>query len=182
MNATNARADPRLDRYLALLAQWNAAYNLTAVREPAQMRQLHLDDCLAVIEPLRRQIGGRATARILDVGSGGGLPGIPLAIARYQNESRRLFEVLDRRLGEAEWLAGIEYSIADIANWCWVRTYRWSGVEVEGLPHLRCWLDAMKERPACRRGIEVPAKAPEALKDEAATQAFVERARASVQR
>jgi 16S rRNA (guanine527-N7)-methyltransferase len=81
LNATNARADPRLDRYLALLAQWNAAYNLTAVREPAQMRQLHLDDCLAVIEPLRRQIGGRATARILDVGSGGGLPGVVLALA-----------------------------------------------------------------------------------------------------
>jgi 16S rRNA (guanine527-N7)-methyltransferase len=81
LNATNARADPRLDRYLALLAQWNAAYNLTAVREPAQMRQRHLDDCLAVIEPLRRQIGGRATARILDVGSGGGLPGVVLALA-----------------------------------------------------------------------------------------------------
>jgi 16S rRNA (guanine527-N7)-methyltransferase len=81
LNAINARADPRLDRYLALLAQWNAAYNLTAVREPAQMRQLHLDDCLAVIEPLRRQIGGRATAHILDVGSGGGLPGVVLALA-----------------------------------------------------------------------------------------------------
>jgi 16S rRNA (guanine527-N7)-methyltransferase len=81
LSATDARADPRLDRYLALLAQWNAAYNLTAVREPAQMRQLHLADCLAVIEPLRRQIGDRATARILDVGSGGGLPGVVLALA-----------------------------------------------------------------------------------------------------
>jgi 16S rRNA (guanine527-N7)-methyltransferase len=81
LSATDARADPRLDRYLALLAQWNAAYNLTAVREPAQMRQLHLADCLAVIEPLRRQIGDRATGRILDVGSGGGLPGVVLALA-----------------------------------------------------------------------------------------------------
>ena len=106
---------------------------------------------------------------------------IPVAIERYQNESRRLIEVLDRRLGKAEWLAG-DYSIADIANWCWVRTYRWSGVEIEGLPHLRRWLDAMKARPACRRGIEVPAKAPSALQDEKATQAFVERARANVQR
>jgi GSH-dependent disulfide-bond oxidoreductase len=76
-------------------------------------------------------------------------------IDRYQGESRRLFTVLDRRLGESEWLAG-EYSIADIANWCWVRTYKWSGVEVEGLPHLRRWLDAMKERPACQRGVKVP--------------------------
>ncbi len=50
------------------------------------------------------------------------------AIDRYQNESRRLFEVLDRRLGEAPYLAGDDYTIADIANWCWVRTWRWSGV------------------------------------------------------
>ncbi len=104
------------------------------------------------------------------------------AIERYQNESRRLFEVLERRLGESEWLAGPDYSIADIANWCWVRTYKWSGVSIEGLPQLRRWLDAMKARPACRRGIEVPQRAPHALKDEQATQAFVERARHSVQR
>ncbi|MBL8323525.1 MAG: glutathione S-transferase N-terminal domain-containing protein [Rubrivivax sp.] len=107
---------------------------------------------------------------------------IPLAIDRYRNESRRLFEVLDRRLGEAEWLAGADYSIADIANWCWVRTYKWSGVHIEGLPHLRRWLDAMKARPACQRGIEVPQKVASALKDDAATQAFIERARQSVQR
>jgi GSH-dependent disulfide-bond oxidoreductase len=103
------------------------------------------------------------------------------AIDRYQHESRRLFEVLDRRLGGHEWLAG-DYSIADIANWCWVRTYKWSGVGIEGLPHLRRWMDAMKARPACRRGIEVPFKVESALKDDKATQAFVERARQTVQR
>ena len=103
------------------------------------------------------------------------------AIERYQNESRRLFEVLDRRLAESEWLAG-EYSIADIANWCWVRTYRWSGVSVDGLANLRRWLDAMKERPACRRGVEVPFKIPSALRDEQATQDFASRARTMVQR
>jgi glutathione S-transferase len=103
------------------------------------------------------------------------------AIDRYQNESRRLFEVLDRRLGEAEWLAG-DYSIADIAHWCWVRTHRWSGVSVDGLPDLQRWLDAMKQRPACRRGVEVPVKLDSALKDEQATQAFAERARQMVQR
>jgi glutathione S-transferase len=107
---------------------------------------------------------------------------IPSAIERYQNESRRLFEVLDRRLGEAPWLAGREYSIADIAHWCWVRTYKWSGVNIEGLPHLRRWLDAMKARPACQRGIEVPMKVASALKDDAATMAFIERARQNVQR
>jgi len=103
------------------------------------------------------------------------------AIDRYQNESRRLFEVLDRRLGESEWLAG-DYSIADIANWCWVRTYKWSGVNADGLPHLRRWLDAMKARPACQRGVEVPVKLDSALKDDKATQAFAERARQMVQR
>ena len=103
------------------------------------------------------------------------------AIDRYQNESRRLFEVLDRRLSESEWLAG-EYSIADIANWCWVRTHKWSGVGIEGLPQLQRWLAAMKARPACQRGIAVPARAPDALRDEQATQAFAERARTLVQR
>ena len=103
------------------------------------------------------------------------------AIDRYQNESRRLFEVLDQRLGESEWLAD-DYSIADIANWCWVRTHRWSGVSIDGLPHLRRWLDAMKARPACRRGIDVPFKVESALRDDDATQAFVEGARQTVQR
>jgi glutathione S-transferase len=103
------------------------------------------------------------------------------AIDRYQNESRRLFEVLDRRLADHEWLAG-DYSIADIAHWCWVRTHRWSGVNIEGLDHLERWMDAMKSRPACRRGVEVPVKVESVLKDDAAAQAFVDRARQSVQR
>src|SRR5690349_5065138 len=54
---------------------------------------------------------------------------IPYAIERYQREVRRLFEVLDTRLGEAEYLAG-DYSIADIANWSWVHGYKWSGVGI----------------------------------------------------
>ena len=104
------------------------------------------------------------------------------AIDRYQNESRRLFEVLDRRLGESEWLAGGEFTIADIANWCWVRTYKWSGVPVEGLVHLRRWLDAMKERPACRRGVEVPFKIQSIVEDAKAAEEFAENARKSLQR
>ena len=70
----------RLVRYLALLRKWNAAYNLTAVRDPEQMRVQHLMDCLAVVEPLRRE-RGTSESRILDVGSGGGLPGVVLAVA-----------------------------------------------------------------------------------------------------
>ena len=80
---------------------------------------------------------------------------IPVAISRYQNESRRLFEVLDQQLSRSEWLTS-EYSIADIANWCWVRLYFWSGVSLDGLVHLKRWLDAMEARSACQRGIAVP--------------------------
>lgn len=87
---------------------------------------------------------------------------IPYAIERYQRESRRLLEVLDARLGEAEYLAG-EYSIADIANWCWATTYRWSGVDIGGLPHLSRWLDAIAHRPAVQAGRNIPPK-PDGLK------------------
>jgi len=80
---------------------------------------------------------------------------IPYAIGRYQREVRRLFEVLDTRLAKVEYLAG-DYSIADIANWAWVRTYKWSGVSIDGLPHLERWIDAIAERPAAQRGIAVP--------------------------
>jgi len=52
------------------------------------------------------------------------------AIDRYQNEARRLFTVLERRLSESHWLAGDHYTIADIANFCWVRTHKWSGVTI----------------------------------------------------
>jgi len=78
------------------------------------------------------------------------------AIDRYQNECRRLFEVLDTRLSAATYLAGKTYTMADIANWCWVRTHNWSGVSVDGLPNLQRWLDNLYERPACQRGIKQP--------------------------
>jgi GSH-dependent disulfide-bond oxidoreductase len=82
------------------------------------------------------------------------------AIDRYQNESRRLFEVLNTRLEQAEYLAG-EYSIADIATWPWVRIHDWTGVSVEGLPHLARWLKAIADRPAVARGIVVPPRPTE---------------------
>ncbi len=105
---------------------------------------------------------------------------IPAAISRYQNESRRLFEVLDRRLAESEWLAD-DFSIADIANWCWVRTYRWSGVSRDGLPHLDRWLGAMKARPACRRGVEVPFVVGRLTQDEKAAEEFAANAQKTLQ-
>jgi GSH-dependent disulfide-bond oxidoreductase len=77
------------------------------------------------------------------------------AIDRYQGESKRLFRVLDSHLARQEYLAG-DYSIADIANWAWVRTHSWSGVDVDGLPHLQRWLALVGERPAVRRGVQLP--------------------------
>lgn len=79
------------------------------------------------------------------------------AIDRYQNEVKRLFAVLNDHLAEHEYLAG-EYSIADMANWCWVRTYEWSGVSVDNLTHLNRWRTSIEARPAARRGVEVPGK------------------------
>lgn len=82
---------------------------------------------------------------------------IPYAIERYQRESRRLLKVLDTRLGQSAYLAGEDYSIADIASWCWAHTYEWSGVSIEGLSHLSRWMDEIAERPAVKRGVAVPA-------------------------
>ncbi len=69
--------------YLALLQRWNGTYNLTAVRNPAQMLTQHLADCLALIQPLRRFCGSGARC-LLDVGSGGGLPGVVIAALNPQ--------------------------------------------------------------------------------------------------
>ena len=77
------------------------------------------------------------------------------AIDRYQGEVRRLFRVLDGHLAKHEYLAG-DYSIADIANWAWVRTHNWSGVAIDDLPHLVRWRDQIRARAAVQRGIEMP--------------------------
>jgi GST-like protein len=108
---------------------------------------------------------------------------IPSAIDRYQHECRRLFEVLDTRLADHQWLAG-DYSIADIANWSWVRTYKWSGVAIDGLDHLQRWMDQMKQRPACQRGVEVPFRLPNLAdaNDAAATEQFAKGAQTLLQR
>jgi len=82
LQVSDAQLDALLG-YLTLLQRWNAHYNLTAVREPAQMLTQHLADCLAVVGPLRREIGA-TPSRLLDVGSGGGLPGVVIAILEPQ--------------------------------------------------------------------------------------------------
>jgi GSH-dependent disulfide-bond oxidoreductase len=102
------------------------------------------------------------------------------AIDRYQHESRRLFEVLDGRLANHEWLAG-DYSIADIANWSWVRTHKWSGVSIEGLDHLQRWMAQMAARPACQRGVDVPFRMPD-LAETTAADDFAKSAQVILQR
>ena len=82
------------------------------------------------------------------------------AIDRYQKECRRLFEVLDAHLAKEEFLAG-EFSVADIANWCWARTHRWSGLEIDDLPNLARWIAQIEARPACAKGVRIPYELPE---------------------
>ena len=84
---------------------------------------------------------------------------IDYAISRYQRETRRLYEVLDKRLQASEYLAG-DYSIADIAHYPWVSGHAWAGVSIQGLAHVNRWLEQLKARPAVRRGMAVPESAP----------------------
>ncbi|MBX2848781.1 MAG: glutathione S-transferase family protein [Acidiferrobacterales bacterium] len=80
---------------------------------------------------------------------------IPFAIERYQNETRRLYEVYDQRLAEYEFLCG-DLSIADFATFPWVRSYQWAKVDISGLTHLKRWLTQMEQRPAVQRGLQIP--------------------------
>lgn len=82
---------------------------------------------------------------------------VPIAISRYQNECRRLYEVLDKQLAGKKWICK-DYSIADIANWCWVRVYYWAGINIEGLDNLKDWMQSMEKRPACIKGVKIPKK------------------------
>ena len=99
---------------------------------------------------------------------------VPQARTRYKNETRRLYEVLDSRLGQVEFLAG-EYSIADIATWAWVHTYRWPRIPVDGLENLRRWIEVISERPACQRGISIPPPAGRADEQKARGSSIVTR-------
>jgi len=80
---------------------------------------------------------------------------IDYAIERYTNEAGRLYGVIDRRLGEAPYLAGDEYTIADIATFPWARDPARKGHEVEDFPNLKRWLAEIEARPAVERGLAV---------------------------
>ena len=81
---------------------------------------------------------------------------IPAVIERYQNETRRLYGVLDTRLADHEYLVRDEFSIADIANWSWARIHNWAKIDIDDFPNLERWLNLLEARPALARGVAVP--------------------------
>ena len=94
---------------------------------------------------------------------------IDYAIDRYRRETRRLYEVLNGRLKDTEYLAG-DYSIADIATWPWVTGHEWAGVSLDGLDHLQRWQTLIAERPAVQHGIVVPDAHADSTRDQAAVE------------
>ncbi len=84
----------------------------------------------------------------------------PFSIRRYIDESRRLLEVLDKRLEGRAWLAGDMFTIADIAMYPWARAYPWAAVSVEGLDHLAAWFARIASRPAVQKALTIPKAVP----------------------
>lgn len=82
---------------------------------------------------------------------------IPYGIDRYTNEAKRLYKVLDARLRENRYLAGMNYSIADIATYPWIARWEWQGIDWADYPHARRWFDELSARPAVEKGMNVPA-------------------------
>ena len=80
---------------------------------------------------------------------------IDYAVARYTNEAKRLYGVMNRRLATSRYIGGAEYSIADIAIFPWLRSWKNQGIEWADYPHLRAWFDEIAARPAVLRGVEV---------------------------
>ena len=81
---------------------------------------------------------------------------LPYAIARYTNETRRLYGVMDKRLADREHLAGDDYSIADIATFPWAARHEWQGVDLAEFANVKRWYDTLWDRPAVKKGYDVP--------------------------
>ncbi len=93
---------------------------------------------------------------------------VPYAIDRYTNEARRLYGVIERQLATHRFIAGEEYTIADIAIFPWLRSWQNQGVVLEDYPHLKAWFDGIAARPAVQRGVQVLADARKPLTDDKA--------------
>jgi len=81
---------------------------------------------------------------------------VPYGIKRYTDETRRLYGVMNKRLGEVPYLAGDEYTIADIATYPWVARFEWHKVDLNDFPAVKRWFDAIGKRPAVAKGMAVP--------------------------
>jgi GST-like protein len=95
---------------------------------------------------------------------------IPYAIERYTNEARRLYGVMNRRLAQSTYIAGPEYSIADIAIFPWLRSWKNQGIDWNDYPHLKGWFDEIAKRPAVQRGVAVLADLRPPVNDDKARQ------------
>jgi GST-like protein len=93
---------------------------------------------------------------------------IPYAIERYSNEARRLYGVMNRQLAKSTYIAGPEYSIADIAIFPWLRSWKNQGIDWNDFPHLKGWFDEIAARPAVVRGVQVLADQRKPITDERA--------------
>ena len=90
------------------------------------------------------------------------------AIARYTNEAKRLYGVMDKRLAGRRYIAGDSYSIADIAIFPWLRSWKNQGIDWDDYPRLKAWFDEIAVRPAVQRGVQVLADLRKPLQDERA--------------
>ena len=81
------------------------------------------------------------------------------ASQRYANEVKRLYGVMDKRLDDARYLAGDDYSIADMATWPWLSRFEWQGIDLNKYPNVRRWYVEISERPAVQKGYDIPDKA-----------------------
>jgi GST-like protein len=95
---------------------------------------------------------------------------IEYAVNRYSNEAKRLYGVIDTRLGESKYLGGSDYSIADIATWPWLRSWKNQGIELSAYPKLQRWFEAIEARPAVQRAVKVLAQERPVVQDDKASE------------
>ena len=97
---------------------------------------------------------------------------IEYAVNRYTNEAKRLYSVMNKRLAKSKYIAGKEYTIADIAIFPWLRSWKNQGIDWVDYPHLKGWFDEVAARPAVKRGVEVLASQRKPLDDDKAREAL----------
>lgn len=97
---------------------------------------------------------------------------ISYAIDRYTNEAKRLYGVLDRQLAQNKYVAGSQYTVADIAIFPWLRSWQNQGIDWADFPHLKRWFDAVSQRPAVQRGVQVLADLRKPITDDQSREAL----------